>query len=69
MATSARVALQPNNEAARQSGKTGRATAVLSHFGTETNNTTALRLQRLRLIGVIGQRAETLTSFVWGEAA
>lgn len=30
---------------------------------------TALRLQRLKLLGIIGQRADMLASLVWGEAA
>jgi hypothetical protein len=33
------------------------------------DSTEALRLQRLRLAGIIGMRAQVLASLVWGEAA
>lgn len=33
------------------------------------DSTEALRLQRLRLLGIIGNRATVLSHLVWGEAA
>jgi len=63
------VALRPENEAPRRSGKTERGTANYFNIGNPADSTTALRLQRLRLIGIIGARAEMLTNMAWGEAA
>jgi len=33
------------------------------------DSTEALRLQRLRLLGILGRRAELLAELAWGEAA
>lgn len=41
----------------------------LLNNGTNRNSTEALRVQRLRLFGVIGARAELLAQLAWGEAA
>lgn len=32
------------------------------------NSTDALRIQRLRLLGIIGQRAALIAALAWGEA-
>ena len=64
-----KVALRPENEAPRRSGKTERGTANYFNNSNNADSTTALRLQRLRLLGIIGVRAELLTNMAWGEAA
>ena len=33
------------------------------------DSTEALRLQRLRLVGIVGMRAELLAQLAWGDAA
>jgi ethanolamine utilization microcompartment shell protein EutL len=35
----------------------------------DADTTDALRLQRLRLLGVIGARADLIATLAWGEAA
>jgi len=64
-----KVALRPENEAPRRSGKTERGTANYLVSSNTADSTTALRLQRLRLLGIIGARAEMLTNLAWGGAA
>ena len=44
------------------------STNLLNSSGIN-DSTEALRLQRLRLVGIIGMRAQMLASLVWGEAA
>jgi hypothetical protein len=39
------------------------------HSSSTTDNLTALRLQRLRLLGIIGQGAMLLSDLAWGEPA
>ena len=63
-----KVALRPKNEAPRRSGKTVRSTANYINNSKTVDSTTALRLQRLRLLGIIGMRAELIASIAW-EAA
>lgn len=63
-----KVALRPKNEAPRRSGKTVRGTANYINNSKTVDSTTALRLQRLRLLGIIGMRAELIASIAW-EAA
>jgi hypothetical protein len=62
------VALRPDNEAPRRSGRTERGTANFINNDADDNTASALRLQRLRLIGVIGERANLLAGLAWGEA-
>jgi hypothetical protein len=47
---------------------TVRPSQMLIH-GSDDDSASMLRLQRLRLIGIIGERAKTLSQMVWGEAA
>jgi hypothetical protein len=41
----------------------------LLNNGANRNSIDTLRVQRLRLLGVIGARAELLARLAWGEAA
>ena len=66
MATTARASLQPNNEAARPSAK-GRTTAMFVNHDASTDNALTPRMQRLRRLGVLGQRASLIASLAWGE--
>jgi hypothetical protein len=43
--------------------------AIFVNNGTDENTASALRLQRLSLLGIIGQRANLLASLVWEKAA
>jgi hypothetical protein len=61
--------LWPENEAPRAVLADRRGTAKFLVTNNAADNTTALRLQRLRLLGIIGARAEMLTEMAWGEAA
>jgi hypothetical protein len=60
-----KVALRPKNEAPRRSGKTVRGTTNYINNSKTVDSTTALRLQRLRLLGIIGMRAELIASIAW----
>lgn len=65
MATAARaVALKTETRA----GETARASKIVGNFSVDDNSLTNLRLQRLRLLGIIGQRARLLSDLAW-EAA
>ena len=63
------VALRPENEAPRAVLADRRGTANYLVSSNTADSTTALRLQRLRLLGIIGARAEMLTNLAWGGAA
>lgn len=41
----------------------------LAGFDDQTNTANTLRLQRLRLVGIIGARASSLADLAWGNAA
>lgn len=64
-----KVALRPKSEAPRKTWQGPRGTTNYINNGNPADNTTALRLQRLRLLGIIGARANMLASLAWGEAA
>ena len=64
-----KVALRPENEAPRTVLADRRGTTNYVSNDDTGDNTTALRLQRLRLLGIIGARAEMLAPLAWGEAA
>jgi len=70
MATAIAVALRPNNEATRpprsQRGK--RVTTNVISSGNCDDNAKLLRIQRLNLLGIIGQRAQLLADLAWGSA-
>jgi hypothetical protein len=61
LATSAR-APKPGSEKGRLAGR------PLSKFinSDSTDNTTAIRLQRLLACGIVGQRANLIASLAWG---
>lgn len=70
MFATARVALRPENEAPRRSWQTERDTANYVNNNIKTpNNTDALRVQRLRLLGIIGQRAALIAALAGGTLA
>ena len=46
---------------------TVRPSTNLLSSSRSVDSTEALRLQRLRLIGIIGQRAELIAGMAWGE--
>lgn len=61
-----KVALPPECEAPRKTWQGPRGTTknfVSSNANEDT--TAALRLQRLKLLGIIGQRATVLAGMVW----
>jgi hypothetical protein len=60
-----KAALRPENEAPRRSGKTMRGTTNYISINSTADNTTALRLQRLRLLGIIGFHAAMLADLAW----
>ncbi len=64
-----KAALRPENEAPRAVLADRRGTTNYISNSDTADNTTALRLQRLRLLGIIGARAEMLAPLAWGEAA
>jgi len=64
-----RGALRPENEAPRATWQGPRGTTNYFNSSSDADNTTALRLQRLRLLGIIGNRADVLAALAWGEAA
>jgi len=68
MAT-AKASLRPKYEAPRKTWQGPRGTANYISSNTVADSTTALRLQRLRLLGIIGARAELLAELAWGAAA
>jgi hypothetical protein len=64
-----RMRFAPNEARSRPVVNTGRLLNCQLGGDNQEDNTAALRLQRLRLVGIIGQRAEMLAGMVWGEAA
>lgn len=51
-------------------GRTATVRPLTNAFTSISADTsTALRLQRLRLLGIIGQRAGLLADLAWGDAA
>jgi hypothetical protein len=56
-------------EAQRSRPVVGTGRLLICHpAGDNQGNTTeALRLQRLRLLGILGQRAAVIASLAWGE--
>lgn len=66
----AKVALRPENEAPRTTLPGLRGTTNYISSNATANITSSIRLQRLSaLYGIVGRRAELISSFVWGEAA
>ena len=63
--TARKAALQPENEAPRKTWQGPRGTTNYIGNSSTADSTTALRLQRLRLLGVIGIRAELLAGMAW----
>ena len=63
------AAAASGREARKGRTATVRPSTNLLNSSTNGNSTEALRLQRLRLLGIIGQRAELLAELAWGEAA
>lgn len=63
--TTVKAALRPESEAPRKTGQGLRGTTNYISSNTTTDNTTALRLQRLRLLGIIGFRATMLADLAW----
>lgn len=64
-----RGTLRPENEAPRGTWQGPRGTTNYLSSNDAVDTTAALRLQRLRLLGIIGQRADVLAALAWGEAA
>lgn len=60
-----KAALRPRNEAPRKTWQGPRGTTNFISSNVDTDNTTVLRLQRLRLLGIIGFRAATLADLAW----
>ena len=63
--TTVKAALRPKNEAPRKTWQGLRGTTNYISSNSNTDNTTALRLQRLRLLGIIGFRATMLADLAW----
>lgn len=63
--TNVKAALRPKNEAPRKTGQGLRGTTNYINSSNNTDSTTALRLQRLRLLGIIGFRATMLADLAW----
>ena len=68
MGTATARAPQPGNAKGRTVSAARPLTNLVSN-DTATDTTRALRLQRLRLLGIIGQRAQTIAGIAWGEVA
>lgn len=64
MAT-AKASLRPKYEAPRKTWQGQRGTTNYISSNSDTDSTTALRLQRLRLLGIIGFRAAMLADLAW----
>lgn len=62
---SAKASLRPKYEAPRKTDQGPRGTTNYIISNTNVDNTTALRLQRLRLLGIIGFRAAMLADLAW----
>lgn len=60
-----KASLQPKYEAPRKTGQGPRGTTNYISSNTDTDSITALRLQRLRLLGIIGFRAAMLADLAW----
>ena len=56
---------QPGNAKGRPVG--GRPLIIHINTGNDDNSSEALRLQRLRLLGIIGVRANIIAGIAWGE--
>jgi hypothetical protein len=63
-----KAALRPEYEAPRAVLADRRGTTNFINISDTANSITAIRLQRLRLLGIIGIRAELIASIAW-EAA
>jgi len=63
-----KASLRPEYEAPRKTWQGPRGTTNYISNSSTADSTTALRLQRLRLLGIIGIRAELLAGMAW-EAA
>lgn len=68
MATATLGVTQRPNEMTRPSAK-GRATSIIVNHDASTDTALALRMQRLRLLGILGQRAAVIASLAWGDTA
>jgi hypothetical protein len=65
-----KAALRPENEAPRKTWQGPRGTTNYISSNNTANSISYFRLQRLSaLYGVMGLRAELISSLVWGEAA
>lgn len=60
-----KAALRPENEAPRKTGQGPRGTTNYISSNSIADSTTALRLQRLRLLGIIGFRAAMIADLAW----
>lgn len=66
----AKVALRPENEAPRKTWQGPRGTTNYISNSSNVDSTSLIRLQRLSAIcGIVGARAELISSLIWGEAA
>lgn len=63
------VALPPKCEAPRKTWQGPRGTTNFINNSDTADTQSLLRMQRLRLIGIIGARANVLADLAWGEAA
>lgn len=67
MARASSGALRPNNEAPRQTGRTvQRGTTNYFNISSNEDSKSALRLQRLSVLGVVGTRADLIAGLAWG---
>ena len=57
--------LRPKNEAPRKTWQGPRGTTNFINSNVDSDKTTVLRLQRLRLLGIIGFRAAILANLAW----
>lgn len=59
--------LRPDNEVPRQTGWTvQRGTTNYFNISRNEDSKSALRLQRLSVLGVVGTRADLIASLAWG---
>ncbi len=65
MASAARGALRPYNEAPRNACQGVRGTTIYVNNGSIADTVSALGFQRLKLLGIIGQRASMLADLAW----
>lgn len=65
-----KVALHPENEAPRKTGRTvPRGTTNYFNVSNNEDSKSTLRLQRLSVLGVVGTRADLIAGLAWEPGA